>query len=35
MLREEPHPYCKGFCEKETMCGEVVVPEEHLNVSSN
>ena len=27
------HPYCKNACEPVTMCGEVRVPEEHLEVS--
>ncbi|XP_064471791.1 leishmanolysin-like peptidase isoform X2 [Ornithodoros turicata] len=26
----EPHLYCNEYCEKVTSCGEVVVPEEHL-----
>ena len=26
------HPYCKNACEPVTMCGEVRVPEEHLEV---
>ncbi|XP_026805367.1 leishmanolysin-like peptidase [Rhopalosiphum maidis] len=26
----DPHPYCKNACEDRTMCGEVQVPEEHL-----
>ena len=26
------HPYCKNACEPLTMCGEVKVPEEHLDV---
>ena len=26
------HPYCKNACEANTMCGEVRVPEEHLEV---
>ena len=26
----DPHPYCKNLCEARTMCGEVRVPEEHL-----
>lgn len=29
----DPHPYCKNACEDRTMCGEVQVPEEHLEVS--
>ncbi|XP_049813368.1 leishmanolysin-like peptidase [Schistocerca nitens] len=28
--KRDPHPYCKNSCEAKTMCGEVVVPEEHL-----
>ena len=28
----DPHPYCKNACEEHTMCGEVEVPEEHLEV---
>ena len=28
----DPHPYCKNECEPRTMCGEVQVPEEHLEV---
>ena len=28
---DDPHPYCKNNCEH-TMCGEVEVPEEHLDV---
>ena len=28
----DPHPYCKNACESHTMCGEVEVPEEHLEV---
>jgi leishmanolysin-like peptidase len=28
----DPHPYCKNSCEALTMCGEVQVPEEHLEV---
>lgn len=30
---DDPHPYCKVECEARTMCGEVQVPEEHLDVS--
>lgn len=30
--RGDPHPYCKNECEEETMCGEAVVPEQHLEV---
>ena len=26
------HPYCKNACESLTMCGEVKVPEDHLDV---
>lgn len=26
------HPYCKVACEAETLCGEVQVPEDHLEV---
>lgn len=26
------HSYCKNACEKKTLCGEVVVPESHLDV---
>ena len=26
------HPYCKNKCEEVTMCGEVKVPEDHLDV---
>lgn len=29
----DPHPYCKNSCEVTTMCGEVEVPEAHLEVS--
>ncbi|CAL8120069.1 unnamed protein product [Orchesella dallaii] len=29
---DDPHPYCKVECEAKTMCGEVQVPEEHLDV---
>ena len=28
----ETHPYCKNACDEHTMCGEVQVPEEHLDV---
>eukprot|EP00095_Tigriopus_kingsejongensis_P009354 snap_masked-scaffold488_size158317-processed-gene-0.2 protein:Tk09354 transcript:snap_masked-scaffold488_size158317-processed-gene-0.2-mRNA-1 annotation:"conserved hypothetical protein" len=28
----DPHPYCKNACEARTMCGEVQVPEDHLEV---
>jgi len=28
----DPHPYCKNACEANTMCGEVEVPEAHLEV---
>lgn len=28
----DPHPYCKNACEDRTMCGEVQVPEDHLEV---
>lgn len=28
----DPHPHCKNDCEPHTMCGEVQVPEEHLEV---
>ncbi|XP_059490130.1 leishmanolysin-like peptidase [Neocloeon triangulifer] len=28
----EPHVYCKNACESRTMCGEVQVPESHLDV---
>lgn len=28
----DPHPYCKNACEQSTMCGEVEVPEAHLEV---
>ncbi|XP_018900151.2 leishmanolysin-like peptidase [Bemisia tabaci] len=28
----DPHSYCKNACEEKTMCGEVQVPEEHLEV---
>uniref|UniRef100_A0A8D8WJ44 Leishmanolysin-like peptidase n=3 Tax=Cacopsylla melanoneura TaxID=428564 RepID=A0A8D8WJ44_9HEMI len=28
----DPHSYCKNSCEPKTMCGEVEVPEEHLEV---
>ena len=28
----DPHPYCKNACETTTMCGEVEVPEAHLEV---
>ncbi|XP_021940334.1 leishmanolysin-like peptidase [Zootermopsis nevadensis] len=28
----EPYPYCKNACEERTMCGEVQVPEHHLEV---
>ena len=29
------HPYCKNACEPVTMCGEVRVPEEHLEVMTS
>jgi len=29
----DPHPYCRLECEANTMCGEVQVPEYHLDVS--
>jgi len=29
---DSKHPYCKNACETTTMCGEVRVPEEHLEV---
>lgn len=29
----DPHPYCKNACEDRTMCGEVQVPEDHLEVN--
>ena len=29
---DDPHPYCKNACEARTMCGEVEVPEDHLEV---
>ena len=28
----DPHPYCKNDCERVTMCGEVQVPDDHLEV---
>ncbi|KAF6217234.1 hypothetical protein GE061_001588 [Apolygus lucorum] len=28
----EPYSYCKNTCETRTLCGEVEVPEEHLDV---
>ncbi|XP_068085914.1 leishmanolysin-like peptidase [Anabrus simplex] len=28
--RGDPYPYCKNSCEDRTMCGEVEVPEAHL-----
>ncbi|XP_040565883.1 leishmanolysin-like peptidase [Lepeophtheirus salmonis] len=28
----DPRPYCKNKCEAATMCGEVQVPEDHLEV---
>lgn len=28
----DPHPYCKNACEVKTMCGEVQVPDKHLEV---
>ena len=28
----DPRPYCKNSCEPKTMCGEVQVPEDHLDV---
>ncbi|XP_063220729.1 leishmanolysin-like peptidase [Bacillus rossius redtenbacheri] len=28
--RGDPHAYCRNACEARTMCGEVQVPEEHL-----
>lgn len=28
----DPHSYCKNSCEVKTMCGEVQVPEDHLEV---
>nr|CAD7589812.1 unnamed protein product [Timema genevievae] len=27
---KDPYAYCKNACENKTMCGEVIVPEEHL-----
>nr|CAD7426541.1 unnamed protein product [Timema monikensis] len=27
---KDPYAYCKNACENRTMCGEVIVPEEHL-----
>jgi len=32
---DDPHPYCKVECEAKTMCGEVQVPEDHLDVSGS
>ena len=29
---DSKHPYCKNACETTTMCGEVRVPEDHLEV---
>ncbi|GLH03904.1 Uncharacterized protein GBIM_09723 [Gryllus bimaculatus] len=29
-LGNDPRPFCKNACESVTMCGEVPVPEEHL-----
>lgn len=29
---DDPHPFCRVECEARTMCGEVQVPEEHLDV---
>lgn len=29
---DRPHQYCVDRCENITTCGEVVVPEEHLEV---
>ncbi|XP_014250550.1 leishmanolysin-like peptidase [Cimex lectularius] len=30
--KKEPYSYCKNACENKTLCGEVTVPEEHLDV---
>ena len=29
----DPHPYCVDGCKQTTMCGDTLVPEEHLDVS--
>ena len=34
LLQNDSHPYCKGACEEKTLCGEVIVPDDHLNVWS-
>ncbi|KAF2368611.1 Peptidase M8 leishmanolysin [Trinorchestia longiramus] len=31
VIHEDPHLYCNTECEAVTMCGEVRVPDEHLN----
>ena len=33
-MPNDPHPYCMNACEQVTMCGEVPVPEHHLEVSA-
>lgn len=32
LVPNDPHPYCMNACEAATMCGEVQVPEHHLEV---
>jgi len=32
LVPNDPHPYCMNACEQVTMCGEVPVPEHHLEV---
>ena len=32
--RDDPHRYCQGLCAEVTKCGPVIVPEDHLQVSS-
>ena len=34
LVPNDPHPYCMNACEPVTMCGEVQVPEHHLEVRS-
>lgn len=34
LVPNDPHPYCMNACEQVTMCGEVPVPEHHLEVSA-
>ena len=33
-MPNDPHPYCMNACEASTMCGEVEVPEHHLEVET-